>query len=373
MTPEDGAALADAPDRAADGRVPAAATELGATVVSAAASLSDAATREWDDYVLRHPRGSLYHTARWVRFAGEVFAFDQRYWMARDAAGRLVGLLPFVRQRSVLFGARWVSLPFVNYGGPLGDSAPIEEALIRAAAAAQRGYRTALEIRDTVPGRPAYCRTDKVSMLRDLPDSAELLGKQLGAKLRSQIRRADREGPTVVVGGHELADEFYKVFAEVMRDLGTPVYPAKFFRQLLRDVGTDCDVVVVRLQGQPAAAALLTHFRGVTEVPWAASRRAFRATSVNMRLYWECLSLAIQRRSQRFDFGRSTKDAGTYAFKAQWGAMPTPLYWYYPLLPRDAGAAGDSRVANALRRAWTRLPIGIANRVGPAISPGLPW
>jgi serine/alanine adding enzyme len=358
---------------------PGAATDAGASaaaraaMLSASAELDAAAAREWDEYVLGHPRASLYHTSRWVRFVGTVFGFERRYGVARDASGRLVGLLPVVRQRSRLFGTRWVSLPFINYGGPLGESPQLEQALIDAVATGLHGQRAALEVRDTLAGRAGSCRTDKVSMFRDLPSSPEILGKQLGAKLRSQIRRADREGPTIVVGGAELADEFFGVFSEVMRDLGTPVYPAAFFRTLLRDVGQDCDVVVVRLNGQPAAAALLTHFRGVTEIPWAASRRVFRATSVNMRLYWECLSLAIRRQSRCFDFGRSTKDTGTYAFKAQWGAAPTQLYWYYPLLPVGTPPGRESRVTDALRRAWTRLPLGVASRLGPAISPGLPW
>jgi serine/alanine adding enzyme len=342
--------------------------------ITVSALLDAGAVTEWDDFVMQHPRASLYHTARWVDFAGDVFRFERRYWLARDAANRLVGVLPLVRQTSLFFGTRWVSLPFFNYGGPLGDSPAIEESMIRGAAAAAHGARgTTLEIRDTVPGRSMSCRRGKVTMLRELPESPELLGKQLGSKIRSQVRRADREGPTVHVGGSDLVEEFYAVFAEAMRDLGTPVYPAAFFRKLLGDLGQDCTVVIVRLQGRPAAAALLTHFRDVTEVPWAATRRSFRATSVNMRLYWECLSLAIRRRSTHFDFGRSTKDSGTYAFKAQWGAAPKALYWYYPLSPRDAAAGGDSRLVRTLQQSWMHLPLRIANLVGPCISPGLPW
>ena len=132
-------------------------------------------------------------------------------------------------------------------------------------------------------------------------------------------------------------------------------------------------MVVVRLRGQPAAAALLTHFRERTEIPWAASLHELRATSVNMRLYWECMTHAIERGSRCFDFGRSTVDAGTYRFKLQWGGQPRPLYWVYPLEPAGPAAGGHGRLISRAQAAWSQLPRPVANTLGPLISPGLPW
>jgi FemAB-related protein (PEP-CTERM system-associated) len=231
-----------------------------------------------------------------------------------------------------------------------------------------------LEIRDVAEREGWPSRGDKVTVELPLPESPEALAKSLGSKLRSQVKRADRESPEVAFGGAELIDEFYPVFAATMRDLGTPVYPRRFFHELLTSLGSDCTVVVVRLGGRPAAAALLTHFRDRTEIPWAASLHELRGTSVNMRLYWECLTHAIGRGSRIFDFGRSTVDAGTYRFKLQWGGQPRPLHWIYPLEPSaTAPAKGRSGVVLRAQAAWTRLPRSVANLIGPWISPGLPW
>lgn len=291
-----------------------------------------------------------------------------------DASGALAGVLPLVEQRGFIGGRRLVSLPYVNYGGPLGDSPESEQALIRQSVElAGRCGIAELELRDTA-ARPLFpSRTDKATVELALPESGAALGKALGSKLRSQIRRADREAPEVVSGGVDLLDEFYAIFAATMRDLGTPVYPRGFFRVMLERCASDCDLLVVRLRGKAAAAALLTHFRGRTEIPWAASLRELRSTSVNMRLYWECLVHAIGRGSKVFDFGRSTVDSGTYQFKLQWGGEPRRLHWIYPLASAEPAPAGSGRMMQRARSLWSRLPLPVANALGPLISPGLPW
>ncbi|MGQ0384005.1 MAG: FemAB family XrtA/PEP-CTERM system-associated protein [Gammaproteobacteria bacterium] len=329
---------------------------------------------DWDAFVLAHPRATLYHTWRWSGLAAEAFGFTIHRFATRDAAGRLTGALPLIEQTGWIMGRRLVSLPFVNYGGPIGDTADVERSLIQDATELARRCRAAVfELRDSTERPEFHTRKDKATVELALPASADELGRCLGAKLRAQVKRADRESPVVACGGAELLDAFYGVFAAAMRDLGTPVYPRRFFALLLERAAADCSVVVIRLNNRPAAAALLTHFRDRTEIPWAASLRAARATSVNMRLYWECLLQAIGRGSRVFDFGRSTVDSGTYRFKLQWGGRPRPLYWAYPLRPRDSVQSGEGRLLGWARAAWTRLPLPLANRLGPLISPGLPW
>lgn len=330
--------------------------------------------QEWDAFVESHQRAKLYHCWRWTDFLGRVFAFRVHRMVERDASGRLTGILPLVEQRSVVFGRRLVSLPYVNYGGPLGLTPAIEDTLLRQAADLARVARAnVLEIRDDIAHPGVAARTDKASIELELPENTEELAQLLGAKLRSQVRRADRESPQASIGGAELLGDFYPVFASAMHDLGTPVYPRRFFEELLGPLAMDCTVVAVRLRGRPAAAALLTHFRDRTEIPWAASLRELRATSVNMRLYWECLIHAIARGSRVFDFGRSTIDSGTYQFKLQWGGRPRQLYWHYPLAAGDFAVPGRGRLTEGAKWLWSRLPLGVANRVGPLISPGLPW
>jgi len=338
-------------------------------------SLAPEAAHRWDDFVAGHPRATLYHTSRWVSFAADVFGFEPAWLTAESTGPLLTGVLPLIRQTSRLFGDRWVSLPYFNYGGPLGADAPTERRLMDAAVSLARRTETKmLEIRDVEARLDYALRTDKATLVLDLPEAIDELSERLGAKLRSQIRRANREQPEVAEGGVELVGEFYGVFAETMRDLGTPAYPRRFFELMFDRVGVDCRIVIVRLGGQTAAAALLTHHRATVEIPWAGSLRRFRTAAVNMRLYWECLRHTVESRYSRFDFGRSTVGSGTYRFKQQWGAHPVPLYWYYPLEPAGLMTpAHQGRLTTAARAVWCRLPVPFATRLAASFSGGLPW
>jgi serine/alanine adding enzyme len=330
----------------------------------------------WNDYVERAPAASAYHRYEWRGLIGSVFGHDTHYYAARDAAGRICGVLPTVRLRSLLFGDFMVSMPYFNYGGVLGDTERVAAELVdHAARHASELGASHLELRHHAPVCPAWpVRTDKVTMWLQLPGSAEALSKQLGSKLRAQIKRPSKEGATCVSGQVELLDEFYAVFARNMRDLGTPVYPRAFFAAILAAFGARVRIFVVRWRGAAVAAGMVIGHRGRLEIPWASSLREANAIGVNMLLYWSVLEYACGQQYASFDFGRSTLDSGTFKFKKQWGAEPQQLYWHYWL--RSGGAPPLLNPSNPKYRlavaAWQRLPLAVANRLGPLLVRNLP-
>ena len=335
----------------------------------------------WDEYVDRHPTASAYHSSAWPRAVAELFRLESHYLTAQGEDGRLCGVLPLVRQKSLLFGDRLTSLPYFNYGGALADDAAIRRALMERAAELGRELGVdQIEFRDVEPPPVHWpVRTDKVTMLLDLPDSVDSLDRQLGSKLRSQVKRALREQPELRVGGAELLGDFYAPFCEVMHELGTPVYPRSFFEALLTAVPADCTLVSVRIGGQPMGAAWLVQHRDTMEIPWAATTAAAKPKAVNMFLYHEVLKLAVARGLKRFDFGRSTVDSGPYRFKKQWGAQPVPLHWAQWTRTASETTAQKTRppqsggLTTRATEVWRRLPLGLANRLGPLVSPKLPW
>lgn len=335
---------------------------------------------DWDAFVTQMTGASLYHLSGWTELAREVFGHRTLFVEARDATGSLAGVLPVIQQKSRLLGNFATSVAFFNYGGALtADEEVARQMMIRASETCDTLGCRYLEFRDT-QSRPVDwpMRADKITLQLDLPSTFEALSKRLGAKLRSQVKRAEREGVQCRTGGAALLDDFYSVFAENMRDLGTPVYPKRFFEAILRRFAPFCELVVIDLHGNPAAAGFLTFWQGRAEVPWASCRARAKPLGLNMKLYWELLSLSVSRGCQRFDFGRSTVDSGTYRFKRQWGAEPVPMYWYR--WERDGsahehGPAGEDKgkVMQLATAVWQRLPLGIANALGPLISGALPW
>lgn len=333
------------------------------------------AAAPWDAFIGAHRDASAYHAWQWREIMTREFGCTSHYLVARDATGSFCGVLPLVRLKSVLFGDFMVSLPFFNYGGVLANSADADAALMTAAGAlAERLGVSHIEFRDPQArvGWPA--RTDKVAMLLDLAPTPDEQWTALGSKLRAQIRRSEKEGAITRFGGTELVPDFYRVFARNMRDLGTPVYARSLFRRIAEQLPGVARVAVVYLQGRPVAAGFTLRHRDRMEIPWASSLREWNRVGVNMQLYWSVLKDAIESGVRQFDFGRSSVDTGTYKFKAQWGAKPRQLYWHYWLKPGQAPpnlTPNSPRYALAIR-AWQRLPVPVANVIGPWIVRKLP-
>jgi serine/alanine adding enzyme len=293
------------------------------------------------------------------------------------AAGRSIGCLPLALVKSALFGRFLVSLPYVNTAGIKTAAPEAQYPLIdRAVALADELRVRYLELRqESAAVHPALTetQTSKVLMRLSLPLTAEQLWNSFKSKLRSQIRAGEKHDFQVAFGSHDLLSDFYGVFSRNMRDLGTPVFPKRLFHSILDQFQNAAEFCVLRHQGRPVAAALLLHGRITTEVPSASSLREFNSTNANMVMYWHLLKRAVERGQQVFDFGRSTIDSNTHRFKKQWGAETSPSVWQYYV---RHGAIGEMRPDNAKFRlaisTWQRLPLWLANRLGPTIVRGIP-
>jgi len=327
-------------------------------------------------YVSRHPHATCYHHPQWLDVIRRAFGHESQYLIATQSDGRIAGALPLVYFGSRFFGRFAVSLPFFNYGGVLADDTTAADALVDTAIAeARRHGCTHVELRHTTQRfRDLHPRRHKVAMLLNLRGSVDEQWNALDRKVRNQVRKAEKSGAAVTVGGSELLDSFYAVFARNMRDLGTPVYGIRFFAEVLAAFPETTRVFVVTVAQTPVAASLVVWHRDVIEVPWASAIRDFNPLCVNVLLYWEMLRFAAQRGFRVFDFGRSTPDEGTFHFKRQWGAEPLPLVWEYWTAPGRSvpDLSPHNPKFDLAIRTWQRLPVSIATAIGPSIVRNLP-
>jgi len=299
------------------------------------------------------------------------------YAIEAIAGGCTVGFLPLAFVSSMLFGRFLVSLPYLNTNGVVAQAADVQAELItRAATLADELNVRHLELRhETRIAHPALNAelTSKVHMRLPLPKSEEQLWKGFDSKVRNQIRKGEKGAFTVEWGAAECLDEFHDVIAENMRDLGSPVYGKELFSTILSTFPGDAEICLVRDGTKPAAAALLLHGWGITEVPTASSLKEYNASCVNMLMYHHLLRRAVERGQRVFDFGRSTTDGNTFRFKKQWGAVPHPATWQYRVLQGEVGEMrpDNPRYQRAIRL-WQRLPVWLTRRVGPLVVRGIP-
>jgi len=326
--------------------------------------------RRWDDYVLSCPDATAYHLFAWRDAVEGAYGFPGLYLMATER-NRICGVFPLFDFHRSFLSRRLVSLPFCDCGGVLADDAAVAGCLVAEARSWSRSLRASgLEIRTTKGFKPTNNTTDRVRMVLPLPDSSSELLANMKAKLRSQVKKPQRDGFRGVIGGDELLEMFYDVWSVNMRDLGSPAHSFAWFRQIFASYEELARVgVVFSPVGAPAAAGIILTVGNCVTIPWASSLQQLNHLNPNMLLYWTLLAFAADRGYRYFDFGRSKFGGGTYRFKKQWGAQPHQLEWIF--VDNSGGCEPLPAVKSVLRSpveaAWRHLPLSCCNLVGPLI------
>ena len=330
---------------------------------------------DWDGLLKAVEGGSFCHRYGWRAVMEDALGHETYWWVARDGEGEVSGLLPLVRVRSRLFGDYLVSMPFLNYGGPLGTPAARATLAGHARRHAERLGVDLLELRNrrALDGSSLTLNQRKLTVVKELPTTPEeLWEKGLKTKVRSQVRRPMKEGMEVRFGPDEL-DRFYDVFARTMRDLGTPVLPKRFFTSIRAHLGDTVVFAVVELEGAPVAAGCGLAWDGEMEITWAGASREHSRLAPNMLLYWGMMEESIRRGLRAFNFGRCSPDSGTHRFKRQWGGEDHVLPWLqWSASSVPSTPDPDSPRFRLATSAWSRLPVGLTNVLGPPLSRLLP-
>jgi FemAB-related protein (PEP-CTERM system-associated) len=327
----------------------------------------------WETYLERSPASSVCHRFLWQSIIKQAYGHQPLYLLARTGA-HVRGVLPLVVVKSRLFGKSLVSMPFLDYGGVCADDEDTAKRLVSHALQLIPVCGVdSVELRQRQPPTHAgVVRLDKVGMQLDLSRGIEKVWQSFPAKVRNQVRKAEKAGLQASIGGGELLDEFYSFFVVNMRDLGSPVHSKKFFATMFAQFGEQARIVLVREGQQPIGGLVCLFFKKTATVPWASSLRQFLAKCPNNLAYWEAMQYASARGCTMFDFGRSSIDSGTYNFKRQWGAEPVQLYWQ--ILDGNEKSARlrqslqiDNSKLQLAAEIWRRLPVSVTRVVGPRL------
>lgn len=337
------------------------APRLGTTI--RAADLASEAARI-DAFVAEHPQGTIFHRPQWS-LAAERGCGQRAYYLLAERGGVLVGCLPLSEIRSPLFGNALVSAGFGTGGGILGEGG---DAL--ADAAVSLGFPS-IELRGgPIPNGWAASEGVYANFDRALPADEAALFESIPRRQRAEARKGLEFGLTTSAGADQRhRDAHFRVYAESVRNLGTPVFPRRLFAAALDAFGDEADVVAVWQGERPLAALLTFYWKGVCQPFWGGGTFEARQWRANDLVYYEVMRRAVVRGCTHADFGRSKLGTGPWSRKRIWGFAETPLVY---------AVHGEVRAVNPLApkyrlkvAAWRRLPLWLANRLGPAIARGL--
>lgn len=329
----------------------------------------------WDEYVSKHTQASPYHRFSWLESVEQAYHHQTIAWLALDENNNLIGVLPAIKITPPFGKAKLSALPFCDLGGVLADSDAIEQLLINHANNFCKSqeivvfeHRKSGQQDETIDIHALA----KVRMLLALPENSEQLFSNFKSKLRSQIRKAEKNGLTSSTGRDQKhLDGFYQVFARNMRDLGSPVHSKEWFEQVIKNYGNNAIIANVYKDEAVIGAGIVLFNGEKCSIPWASTNSDFNRLAPNMQLYWTLLAYACDNGAKEFDFGRSTPNEGTYKFKKQWGAEPFPLQWQMykngQLMTESSKTSSSGNARQLIENIWKKLPVNISIAIGPKI------
>jgi FemAB-related protein (PEP-CTERM system-associated) len=334
--------------------------------------LDTANTQAWDDFVNRHPDGSFFHLSGWKPVIEQAFG-HRCYFYYSEQDGRINGVLPLVHIKSPLFGNALISNGFCVYGGILAEHEQAFEALLQQARQLARELGVDyLELRHRQqklpdwPYKPLY-----VTFRKEICADHERNMNDIPRKQRAMVRAGIKAGLSSVIDDN--VERLFRAYSESVRNLGTPVFPKRYFQLLQQQFGAQCEVLTVEHEGRLVASVMSFYYKDEVLPYYGGGVEAARDLKGNDFMYWEVMRRAADRGCRIFDYGRSKLDTGSYRFKKHWGFEPQPLYYEIDLV--KAQQLPDINPLNPKYRlfiaAWKRLPLPVSQIVGPWLAKDL--
>lgn len=327
----------------------------------------------WDNYVLKHPHGTVFHLSLWKKVIEKSFSHRSQYLIA-ESNGKISGILPMFEVKSMLFGHYFVSIPFAEIGGVLADDNTIELALIdEATEITRKSSAQYLEIRNRkeIPGLKT--KSLYYNFRKEISSDHDENLMAIPRKSRAMVRNAIKKGLTSETG-HHLLSQFYHILSLNYHRLGTPVFSKGYFKNFLSIFGQSADILVVRTAKSELAAAVLFFVFKDQMVPYyAGSDFSFRRFGPNDFMYWELMKMAVERGCRIFDYGRSKEGTGSFSFKKHWGFKPAQLAYQYQLVKANEIPNLSPANPNYQKKIemWRKMPYTLTKLIGPHIARNL--
>lgn len=324
----------------------------------------------WDRFVAECPEATFFHRAGWKRVIDRAFR-HKTYYLYVEAGGAIQGILPLVHIHHPLFGNSLSSQAFCVYGGPIASTEAARQKLDEAALElAERLNVDYLEYRFLRP-TPQEGWVQKADFYftfrKALDPEVERNLLAIPRKQRAMVRKGQGFGLKSEIDPDPM--RLHRVYSESVRNLGTPVFSARYFRILKEEFREDCETLIVVHGDRPVSGVMSFYFRDEVLPYYGGGTSEARRLAANDFMYWEVMRRAVERGCRLYDFGRSKRGTGSFDFKKFWGFAPQPLCYAYFL--RRAAKPPEINPLNPKYRLfvalWKKLPLAIANALGPHI------
>ena len=337
--------------------------------------LSEKDEKKWDEFVMTNSSTTFYHQIGWKKVVEETYKHKPIYLIAESETGEIVGILPMFLIKSIFFGKRLVSVPFAPYGGVCAADETIENAVVEEAKRITKecgaDYLELRNLKENPVNLPK--KESNVTFIIELNSNPEIPWKNLRKRVRGSIRKAIKSNLKTEMNIENVKD-FYDIYAQNVRDLGSPVHSYRFIINLIREFPSHVNIMSVKYNEKIISSVFVLFLKDTIMPFLGGSLREYLRFSPNNFKYWELIKYGCENNYKYFDYGRSSLGTGSFDFKKRWGSEPIPLnYQYY--LNKTTDIPDDSLSSPKLQKyikTWKNLPLLLANRVGPIIRRNIP-
>lgn len=332
-------------------------------------ALQDSRRSEWDQFVKSQPDGTFFHLSGWQNVLWNSFNHKPHFLYAL-LNDQIVGVLPLAEVKSALFGYALVSTPFCVYGGALGTS-EVKRILEQKAIEIGKSLGVAhVELRYKTPQDNDWLtRSQHATFGCTLAEDEAAILAAIKKNQRALIRKALQSDLSWQLD--ENNHDFYQIYSESLRNLGTPVFSKKLIDELQREFGDATEILTIRHQGHAVSSVFNFYYQGEVLPYYGGGKPVARELKSNDLMYYQLMCHAKRDKACHFyDFGRSKLDSGAYSYKKHWGMQDSLLHYQFKLIKAEqlSNLSPNNPKYQLFIKMWQKLPLFVSRILGPVLA-----
>jgi CelD/BcsL family acetyltransferase involved in cellulose biosynthesis len=295
----------------------------------------------WDDFVSRHPQGTIFHHSAWSQVLRERYHTSPNYLALENCHQEITAALPLFVVSGALGGRRLVSLPCSEYCYPLAYQLEDTARLISYATdIVQKKHLNYLEIRGLKekinPGQLALqSHTYYLNHVTELKSNPSEIKARFSRETRYHINRGERSGVTIrPAENEEDLKAYHRLTCAMRRNIHLLPWPYRFFQSIYRHLILPGHgfLLLAEAQNRIVSGGLFLTFKETVLNKFNASDSHFIQLRPNYLVMWKAMEQGCERSYRYFDFGvTNPENTGLIQFKKHWDSRETVLpYYYFP-------------------------------------------
>lgn len=323
------------------------------------------------EYRKRILNSHFFHSIEWMSLVNETLGVEYKIAILQEN-NETVASIPFAFYRNFIKGPCAIPLQFSGYYGSIVANSNLYKKKIMnhffQYCERKKLYTQIPEI-NSIDGYKSHSGYSiyKIELKNNLPVEEQILS-YASKRTRGYIKSAINSNLKSFVGGLELIDEFYFIYLQNMKELGTPPLPESYFKKIIEYLPKVSKVILVKDHKKVCSGMFIMQ---ISEkelfTPIICTPRLYQTGQSSHLIYLKAAEEAQNFGCSIVNFGRSIDGGGPALFKKRYGLKASPLFIYSPNKKWKVTDPNNTNWRYAIE-IWKRLPIFLTKLAGKILA-----